>query len=238
MTNPILFVLTSHDQLGDTGKPTGFHWEEMTTPYWILRDAGYEVEIASIKGGNPPFDPGSLKKDEQENPESVNRFRSDAQAMKALENSMAINQVNALRYDGLYLPGGHGTMWDLPNSQPLAEIISDLYADGKVIAAICHGPAGLVNAKDRSTGNPLVEGKRVNCFTDAEEREVQLEEVLPFMLEDTLRNQGARFENSGIFAAHAVSDKRLITGQNPASAARLGQLIVDALKQQAAAKAA
>lgn len=236
MNKRVLIILTSNDTLGDTGKPTGFHWEEMTTPYWHLRDAGYEIEFASPKGGPPPADPGSDEADDR--PASVQRFRDNDEAMKALKNSRAVAEVNAAAYDAIYLPGGHGTMWDLAQNKAVGGLIAHAYERGAVVGAICHGPAGLVGAT-LSNGDPLVRGKRVNSFTDAEERKVELDEVVPYLLESRLRELGAEFEgNPEPFGAHTVRDGRLITGQNPASAEPLGQLLVQALQEKADKKAA
>ncbi|WP_430436681.1 type 1 glutamine amidotransferase domain-containing protein [Oceanibaculum nanhaiense] len=227
MTNPFLFVVTGHTELGDTGRQTGFHFEELSTPYYILRDAGFEVIFASPAGGEVKADPGSLKP-HGENVNSVDRFLDDEKAMQALKSTARTDAIKAAEVSGIYLPGGHGTMWDLPKDTALAKLVGELDAAGKPVSAVCHGPAGLVEAK-RPDGTPVVKGRRVNAFTDAEERKVELEDVVPFLLETKLRELGAEFENAGLFETHVVRDGNLITGQNPASAKRLGEALRGAL---------
>jgi putative intracellular protease/amidase len=229
----ILILLTSHNQLGDTGKATGFHYEELTTPYQIFTEAGYEVLLASVAGGEPPHDPGSLKDSLEDNPSSVVAFLKDNFASNSLKHTRALNEILEIgsdEFDGLYLPGGHGTMWDFPNNPQLAQLIRDLLEQGKPVAAVCHGPAGLVGVKD-SDGKAIVDGRRVNCFTDAEEAEAGKDEIVPFLLESALREAGAIFENSGKFEAHVCEDGGLLTGQNPASAERLARAMLDYLRQ-------
>jgi len=232
----ILIVLTSHAALGATGRPTGFHWEELTTPYWTFADTGMEVEIASIAGGPPPHDPSSFKPEVEANKPSVARFLRDAGAMALLRGAFPVAEADPARYDGVFLPGGHGTMWDLPASEPLAHLIGVLFDANKVVAAVCHGPAGLVAAR-RADGRPVVEGRRVNSFTDAEEAAVGLTEIMPFLLESRLRELGARFEGGPNFEAHAVRDGVLVTGQNPASAAAVARHVVDAVREAGSASA-
>ncbi len=229
----MLFVLTSHSQLGDTGQKTGFHYEEMTTPYYALIDAGHEVDIASIRGGKPPADPNSLDEDESKRPASLVRFLKDKAAMAKLDETHAIAEMDPEDYDGIYLPGGHGTMWDFPDSKPLARALGAIYDSGGIVSAICHGPAGLVSAK-RADGKPLVEGKRVNSFTDAEEKEAGLTDAVPFLLETRLKELGAKFEHASNFSGKTVRDGQLITGQNPQSAEALGKLLVEALRERSA----
>jgi putative intracellular protease/amidase len=229
MTKPVLILLTSHAQLGDTGEATGFHWEEVTTPYWVLRDSGYDVRIASVKGGTPPADPAS--DDAGERPDSVQRFMDDAEAMAALRDSLPIDRVKADDYAAIYLPGGHGTMWDLAQTPAVGETIARAYEKGAAIGAVCHGPAGLVGAM-LSDGTPLVHGKKVNSFTDAEEAAVGKDKIVPYLLEHRLRDLGAVFEgNREPFGPHAVRDGRLVTGQNPQSAERVAGLLVEAIKE-------
>lgn len=235
MSERVLIILTSHGELGDSGKPTGFHWEEMTTPYWQLTDAGYAVDFASPKGGEPPADPKSDPKSagEEERPASVQRFMDDPEAMQALKASRKVAEVNSADYVALYLPGGHGTMWDLAQTNAVGGLIARSYEEGAIVAAICHGPAGLVGAT-LSSGRPLVQGKRLNSFTDAEERKVGLDEVVPYLLESRLRSLGAEFEgNETPFGPYVVRDGRLVTGQNPASAGKLGEELIGALRDEA-----
>lgn len=226
-----LMVVTSHNEKGKTGTPTGFYWEELATPYWHLRDAGYQIDIASVKGGTPPADPGSDSEDSR--PQSVQRFMDDATAMETLKNTQAVDQVDATLYDAVFLPGGHGTMWDFSQSTNLGNVVAKAYENGAVVGAVCHGPAGLVSAT-LSNGEPLVRGKKVNCFTDSEEDAVGLTEVVPYLLESKLTQLGAQFEcNPNNFQAHAVRDGRLITGQNPRSSERAAALMIEALQDVA-----
>ena len=184
MTDRALIILTSHDKLGDTGKETGFYWEELATPYWKLVDHGLTVDIASVAGGEPPADPSSADGDDLT--EAVRRFWNDDTAMKALKNSAAAETVDGTAYRLVFLPGGHGTMWDLPESEAVASLVSRAYDDGAVIGAVCHGPAGLLGAT-LVGGEPLLKGRQVSGFTDSEERAVGLEKVVPFLLETRLR---------------------------------------------------
>ena len=229
----ILIVLTSHSELGDTGNFTGFHYEEMTTPYYAFIDAGYHADLASIAGGQPPHDPSSLDDEPEKWAQSVKRFKQDSAAMKALSDTYSIHQINASRYDAIYLPGGHGTMWDFPESKPLADVIGNLYDHGKIIASVCHGAAGLVNVRDNKTNKPLVKGRKINSFTDEEEREVGLDDVVPFLLESRLRELGADFNRGKIFGNFTIQDGQIITGQNPASLNDLSDKILSSLRKYA-----
>lgn len=229
----ILMVLTSQHQMGDSQKLTGFHFEEMSTPYYLFENAGFHVTIASIKGGRPPHDPNSVKEDDSENPESVRRFLADEIAQEKLSNTPPIASLNPADYDAIYLPGGHGTMWDLANEQALVKTIEAFNKDGKPIAAVCHGPAGLLGARAES-GEPLVKGKRINCFTDAEEKKVGLDTAMPFLLESELRRLGAKFENADPFEPCLVVDGNLITGQNPPSAKLVADELIRAVQTQRA----
>jgi putative intracellular protease/amidase len=222
-----LFVLTSHDQLGESGGKTGFHFLEMSDPYYILQDHGLEVELASIKGGNPPADPESLK-EAQKKEESVKRFLSDKEALRKLKNTLKIDDVNMKAYEGIYLPGGHGTMWDFPSSQGLKRAVEEAWKSGKMVAAVCHGPAGFVEAR-KENGEPLVKNRRLNCFTDEEERTVGKDDIVPFLLETRLRKLGCLFDNTSPFQAIVVEDSHLITGQNPPSASLVANAILRTL---------
>ncbi len=236
MTKRALIILTSHDEKGDTGQPTGFYWEELATPYWQLRDAGYEIDIASVKGGKPPADPGSAG--EEGRPDSVQRFMDDGSAMGSLSNSIKADDLKAEGYHAVFLPGGHGTMWDMAQSDAVAKAVAAAYENGAVVGAVCHGPAGLLGAR-LSDGSPLVSGKRVNGFTDAEEEAAGLTDVVPYLLESKLRELGGAFEgNAENFQPHAVRDGRLVTGQNPRSSERVGTLMLEALVEEAAKTAA
>lgn len=232
MPKPILFVLTSHAQLGDSGKFTGFHFEETTTPYYVFTDAGFDVELASIRGGRPPHDPGSLKDNPDDNPASVKRFICDSQAMHKLESTRAVSVLKAEDYNAIYLPGGHGTMWDFPQSHELGELISEFFREDKPVAAVCHGAAGLIGAHDRMQ-MPIVKSRRINCFTNEEEIAVGKKDVVPFLLETALRELDAKFEMSGKFQPHVAQDDNLITGQNPASAEGVARAVLGQLQKQA-----
>lgn len=233
----ILIVLTSHATLGNTGKPTGFYLEELAVPYWAFRDAGHSVDLASIAGGKPPHDPASLRDDPKDNPEAVTRFLADKDAAASLSRTLPIEAVKPASYDAVFLPGGHGTMWDLPGNPALARVIGTIAKDRGAVGAVCHGPAGLVDAKG-SDGQPLVRGKRVNSFTDAEERASGLGGTVPFMLETRLRELGGIFEGGPDFAPYAVRDGTLVTGQNPASSAKVAALMLEILRERASSRAA
>ena len=221
----ILIVTTSHDAIGDTGKKTGLWLEELTTPYYVFRDAGAAVTLASIKGGPVPIDPASTRGDL---PASAKRFLADPEAKRAFATTAPIGDVDISGYDAIFLPGGHGTMWDLPESRDLAVRLQHANEAGKVIAAVCHGPAGLVGAK-RADGSPLVAGKRVSAFTNEEEEAVGLTKAVPFLLETRLAQLGARIEKGPRFQPFAVRDGKLVTGQNPASSEKVAELVLSAL---------
>jgi putative intracellular protease/amidase len=229
-----VIVVTSHDKLGETGRRTGFYFDEMAAPYWALVDAGYDVEIASITGGAAPWDPGSYGEGGKR-PVAVQRFIDDQVSMEKLRKTHQIAALDAAAYRSVFLPGGHGTMWDFTDAA-LASFIGRAWDQGAVVGAVCHGPAGLVQAV-KLDGTPLVRGLRVNSFTDTEEAAVKLTEVVPFLLETELRAKGARFEATDNFQAHAVRDGRLVTGQNPRSVARVAELLVEALSDERRAAA-
>jgi len=226
----ILFVTTSHDKMGDTDHPTGSWVEEVAAPYYILADAGVAVTIASVKGGVVPFDPNSQKADAVK-AEAAQRFLKDTAVQAALQNTPALASLNADEFDGIFLPGGHGVMWDLPENKVLADILKTYDSEGKVIAAVCHGPAGLTGAL-RADGKPLVAGRKVTGFTDAEEKAVGLDHVVPFLLETKLRELGGVFESGGDWQPHAVRYGHLITGQNPMSSELVGEYILQALEAE------
>jgi putative intracellular protease/amidase len=212
----VLIVLTSHGVLGDTDKATGFYFEEMATPYYVFEDAGHFVELASIAGGKPPHDPKSLDTEADNQPASVKRFLKDAAAMGKLEKTLKIDNVAALDYDAVFLAGGHGAMWDFPNSQALADVVSDIYQDGGTVAAVCHGPAGLLNART-SEGEFLLDGVVANGFSNAEEDKAGLTAVVPFLLQNVMIQRGAKYQNGPAFTPYSVSYFRIVTGQNPMS---------------------
>jgi putative intracellular protease/amidase len=209
----ILLVLTSHNVLGDTGRPTGFWLEEFTAPYYAFTDAGAEVTVTSPKGGHPPIDPRSDDPDNQT--DSMLRFKKDPATQTVLANSVKLTDVKAADYDTIFYAGGHGPMWDLTNDKNSIALIEDFYNAGKPVAAVCHGPCVLLKATYE--GQPLVKGKRVTCFTNDEEEAVGLTKVMPFLVEDELKRLGGHFEKVENWAVLTIVDGRLITGQNPAS---------------------
>lgn len=231
MSTPIkiLMILTSQATMGDDPRPTGVWFEELATPYYAFVDAGAQVDIASIAGGKIPVDPHSLEAGGK-NPPSVERFLKDAVAMRKIEVSMKIDGLSAEGYSAVFLPGGHGTMWDLPRSIGLASLLATAWANGKVVSAVCHGPAGLVNVKD-ADGQPLVAGRRVAAFTDSEEAAAGLTDKVPFLLETRIRGLGARFERGPDFQPFAVRDGQLVTGQNPASSEKVAKLVLEAVHE-------
>jgi putative intracellular protease/amidase len=225
-----LLILTSHTELGTTGRGTGFYYDEMATPYWALVDAGFEVDIASVKGGEAPPDPKTLVAPDKR-PPMVARFMGDAGAMEKLRTTPKAEDMDGRAYQCVFLPGGHGTMWDF-DTATIGKIVSDAWAAGAVVGAVCHGPSGLLQAK-RPDGEPLVKGLRVNSFTDAETDQIGLVGIEPFLLESRLRDLGAKFECSGNFTSHAVRDGRLVTGQNPQSTEAIAALLIEAIDANA-----
>lgn len=225
----ILMILTSCDRMGEDGAPTGFYWEEMAVPYWAFRDAGYQVDLASPLGGRPPADPSS-DDDPSARPEAVTRFMQDTQAMNDLDDTAAVSKLDASRYGAVFLPGGHGTMWDLRQTPAVAQTVAAVYEQGGVVGAVCHGPAGLIEAT-LSDGSPLIKGRRINGFTNSEERAAGLSDVVPYLLEDALRAQGAEFE-CGVedFCGFALRDDRIVTGQNPDSSSAVAEHMLAALR--------
>lgn len=236
-THRVLVVTTSHAELGRTGRRTGVWLEELAAPYYALREAGVEVTVASIKGGEIPFDPRSTGEEQSDQPvpETALRFLKDPDAIEAAKHSLSIEEVDATSFDAIFLPGGHGAMWDMPSNPTLARMVGALFDSGKIVSAVCHGPAGLVSAKRRD-GHSLVDGKRVNSFTNAEEHAVGLDQVVPFLLESRLRELGGRFESGPNWQPFAICDGNLITGQNPMSAELLARKLIEALQTQAAAQ--
>jgi putative intracellular protease/amidase len=227
MHKKTLFILTSNNAMGASGKTTGVWLEELAAPYYAFKDAGVEVTLASPKGGKTPVDPGSVKA-EKDNPAIVNRFLQDVAAMQAAENTRRAADVNAAEFDAVFFPGGHGTMWDLPSDAGVIAAVNSAYAKGRVIASVCHGAAGLVGAT-KPNGEPLVNGLRVNSFTDAEEDAAGLTNVVPFALESKLRELGGKFEGAANWQPFAVRDGQLVTGQNPASSELVAHHVLQAL---------
>jgi putative intracellular protease/amidase/catechol 2,3-dioxygenase-like lactoylglutathione lyase family enzyme len=218
----ILMVLTSHNQLGDTGLPTGFWLEEFAAPYFVFRDAGVELTLASPKGGQPPLDP---KSDLPENQTpAMARFKQDAPAQKALANTVKLADVKAEDFDTVFYPGGHGPMWDLAESPTSIALLEAFYNSGKPIALVCHSPGVLRHVTYQ--GAPLVKGKHVAGFTNGEEEAMQLTKVVPFLVEDELLRLGAIYEKVANWQPFSITDGRLITGQNPASSTTAAQALL------------
>ena len=218
----ILMVLTSHNQLGNTGRPTGFWLEEFAAPYFVFRDAGVELTLASPKGGQPPIDP---KSDLPENQTpAMARFKQDAAAKKALANTVKLADMKAEDFDTVFYPGGHGPMWDLAESPTSIALLEAFYNSGKPIALVCHSPGVLRHVTYQ--GAPLVKGKHVAGFTNGEEEEMQLTKVVPFLVEDELLRLGAIFEKVANWQPFSITDGRLITGQNPASSTSAAQALL------------
>ena len=218
----ILMVLTSHDQLGDTGRKTGFWLEEFAAPYFVFRDAGVELTLASPKGGQPPLDPVSDLPENQTS--AMVRFKQDPEAQKALANTVKLADVKAENFDTVFYPGGHGPMWDLAESPTSIALLEAFYNSGKPIALVCHSPGVLRHVTYQ--GAPLVKGKHVTGFTNGEEAEVQLTKVVPFLVEDELLRLDAIFEKKADWQPFTIADGRLITGQNPASSTSAAQALL------------
>jgi putative intracellular protease/amidase len=224
----ILMVLTSHDRLGDTGKPTGFWLEEFAAPYYVFKDAGEEVAIASPRGGQPPLDPKS--DDPGMQTESTRRFRADPQAQAALASTLKLSDVKPEDYDAVFYPGGHGPLWDLADDRDSIGLVERMQAAGKPVAAVCHGPAVLRHAKGRD-GAPLVRGRRVTGFSNSEEEAAGLTQVVPFLVEDMLASQGGQYSKAAQdWAPHVVADGLLVTGQNPASSEETARTLLNLLR--------
>jgi putative intracellular protease/amidase len=230
----ILMVLTSHDQLGNTGQKTGFWLEEFAAPYFVFRDAGVELTLASPKGGQPPLDPKSDKPENQT--PAMTRFKNDATAKKALANTVKLVDMRSEDFDTVFYPGGHGPMWDLAESPVSIALLESFYNSGKTIALVCHSPGVLRHVMYQ--GEPLVKGKRVTGFTNGEEEAMQLTKVVPFLVEDELLRLGAIFEKMRNWEPFSIADGRLITGQNPASSTSATQALMKTLKPQGALSAA
>jgi putative intracellular protease/amidase len=227
----ILMVLTSHDQLGNTGRKTGFWLEEFAAPYFVFRDAGVDLTLASPKGGQPPIDPKSDSPADQT--PAMARFKEDAVAKQALANTRKLGDMKAEDYDTIFYVGGHGPMWDLVDNPESIRLIESFYNSGKPVAAVCHSPA--VFHRVMYKGAPLLKGKRVTGFTDGEEEAVQLTKVVPFLVEDELKRVGALYEKAADWAPFAIVDGRVITGQNPASSTVAANSVLKVLAQQHAA---
>ncbi len=227
MTN-VLMILTSHDELGNTGKKTGFWIEEFAAPYYTLKDAGVNITLASPKGGQPPIDPKSAEPDAQT--DATRRFNDDQELQTLLAQTKKLSEVNAEDFDAVFFPGGHGPLWDLTTDANSIRLIELFWKSKKPVAAVCHAPAVLLNAKDEN-GEPLVNGKIVTGFSNTEEEAVQLTSVVPFLLEDELKNKGGQYSKKEDWASYVVKDGQLITGQNPASSEEAAQQLLLLLKK-------
>lgn len=219
----ILMVLTSHDRLGDTGKKTGFWLEEFAAPYYIFKDAGATLTLASPKGGQPPLDPKSDEPDAQT--EATRRFRADQQARDALAHTSTLDSVQEAAFDGIFVPGGHGPLWDLCEDGNVISLLEAFERADKPMALVCHGPAVLRHVRNED-GTHLIQGKSVTGFSNSEEAAVELSSVVPFSIEDEFRKLGAIYEKGPDWASHVVIDGRLVTGQNPASSAAAAKALL------------
>lgn len=224
----ILIVITSNDRFGDTDKPTGFWLEELAAPYYIFKDAGATLTLASPKGGRPPVDPGSDQPDART--KYTKRFKRDADAQMALDNTVALHEVDPTRFDAVFYPGGHGPLWDLVDDEHSIATIERLYAAGKPVASVCHGPAVLRHTRHQN--KPLVEGKKVTGFSDSEEKAAGLSDAVPFSVQQMLEKNGGHFSSAGDWQSHAVVDGNLITGQNPASSKAVAEAVLAQLGQR------
>ena len=222
----VLMVLTSHDKLGDTGHKTGFWLEEFAAPYYVLKDGGAQVTLVSPAGGQPPLDPKSDAPESQT--AATARFKADPAAQAALASTGKLAAAKAGDYDAVFYPGGHGPLWDLAEDQASIALIEAMSSAGKPVAAVCHAPGVLRHVKG-ADGKPLVRGKRVTGFTNTEEEAVGLTKVVPFLVEDMLREHGGQYEKGADWASYVVTDGKLITGQNPASSEEAAKALLKQL---------
>jgi len=225
----ILMVLTSHSELGNTEKKTGFWVEEFAAPYYILKDAGATITIVSPKGGQPPIDPSSTEKANQT--AATHRFDKDAALKELLAHTKKLSEVSANDFDAVFYPGGHGPLWDLTNDKDSIELIEKFWSDKKPIAAVCHAPSVLLQVMDQEN-TPLLKGKKITGFTNTEEEAVGLTNVVPFLLEDELKSKGGIYSKKEDWASHVVTDGLLITGQNPASSKEVAETLLELLKEK------
>ena len=225
----ILMVLTSHDQLGNTGKKTGFWLEEFAAPYYVFKDAGADITLASPKGGQPPLDPKSDAPDAQT--EATKRFKADSAAQQALARTTVLSGVSGENFDAVFYPGGHGPLWDLADDVDSIKLIETMHAAGKPVSAVCHAPGALRNTRSPD-GSPLVKGKKVAGFTNTEEAAAQLTDVVPFLVEDMLRERGGHYSKGADWKPHVMIDGNLITGQNPASSEEAAHAVLKQLVER------
>lgn len=210
----ILMVLTSHDKLGDTGKETGFWLEEFAAPYYVFKDAGADVTLASPEGGEPPLDPSSNSQDAQT--AATDRYKKDEVTQARLANTQKLSDISADDFDAVFYPGGHGPLWDLAEDADSITLIENFAKSDRPIGAVCHAPGVFKNVKAEN-GDHFVKGKTVTGFTNSEEEAVELTDVVPFLVEDMLKDNGGKFERADDWASFVVTDGKLVTGQNPAS---------------------
>ena len=222
----ILMVLTSHDKLGDTGKKTGFWLDEFAAPYYVFKDAGAEITLASPKGGQPPLDPKSDTDDAQT--EATDRFKADDAAQKALASTHVLSEIDAVGFDAIFYPGGHGPLWDLAEDADSVNLIEAFAKSDRPVGAVCHAPGVLKNAKG-ADGNPLVNGRAVTGFSNSEEDAVGLTNVVPFLLEDTLARLGGIYSRGDDWASFVLVDGKLVTGQNPGSSKEAAEKLLTLL---------
>lgn len=225
----ILIVLTSHSELGNTGHKTGFWMEEFAAPYYIFKDAGVEITIVSPDGGQPPVDPRSLEPSGQT--EATRRFDQDEELQKLLANTGKLSEVSADDFDAVFYPGGHGPLWDLTSDAGSIRLIEAFWNSNKPVAAVCHAPSVLLNVKTMD-GSPLVKGKNITGFSNAEEEAAQLTAVVPFLLEDELKKKGGIYVKKENWTSHVITDGLLVTGQNPASSAETARQLLNLLKNR------
>lgn len=222
----ILFILTSHDELGNTGHKTGFWIEEFAAPYYLLKEKGFTITLASPKGGQPPIDPKSAEPDFQ-TPATI-KFNNDSETKELLSKTLKLDTVNQADYDAVFYPGGHGPLWDLAEDKNSIALIEDFYRNNKPVAAVCHAP-GIFRHTKNADGTALVNGKKVTGFTNGEEEAVQLTTIVPFLVEDMLKSNGGIYSKSEDWHPYAVEDGLLITGQNPASSELVAELLAKKL---------
>lgn len=223
----VLFVLTSHDKLGDTEKKTGFWVEEFANPYYTLTDKGVNVTLATPKGGKAPIDPSSTTEDATT--EATERYNKDTEAQNKINNTKVLAEINPKDYDAVFYPGGHGPLWDLANDKHSITLIETFNKQNKPIAFVCHAPAALKGVKNED-GSALVKGKKVTGFTNSEEKAVGLTDVVPFLVEDMLKENGGIYSKGDDWSVHVLQDGNLITGQNPASSELVAEKLLEAIK--------
>lgn len=226
---PILVVLTNHGNLGETGKPTGFFLSEAAHPWEVFREAGYPVVLGSPEGGFAPVDPKSFDLKDSANAGFWEQYGGKKGDLSGVPETLALKKADPADYSAIFFAGGHGTMWDFSQSKDVASLAARIYENGGAVGAVCHGPAALIHIK-LSDGSHLVKGRKVAAFTNAEEAAVELTEVVPYLLQDELSKSGAVIVPGENFKENAVRDGRLATGQNPASATKTAQLLVEALQ--------